>query len=92
MKANLDGGVKNVINIEAQAIKTSSEAFRHRGTEHPPKHEKEETIAGKSKRTKVKQFILVRIVLCQLKKESIKFMSGSALEEYLLSSRAVQGG
>ena len=70
MKTSLDGGVKNVINIEAQAVKTSSEErFRHRGTEHPPKDEKEETIAGKSKRSKVKQFILVRIVLCELRKK-----------------------
>lgn len=70
MKAGCHGGVNDVINIEAQAVTTTTQSEKNEYSmkiaEHPPEHENEETIAGKSERTEVEQLILVRIVLCQL--------------------------
>ena len=47
--------------------------------EHPPEHENQETIAGKSKRTEVQQPILVRVVLCQLKENCVRLGPGGQL-------------
>jgi len=67
IKACPDDGVNNTINIKAQAVTTSSEKdYSMEVAEHPPEHENEETIAGKSKRSEVEQLILLRVILCQL--------------------------
>ena len=47
--------------------------------EHPPEHENQETIAGKSKRTEVQQPILVRVVPCQLEGNCVRLGPGGQL-------------
>ena len=47
---------------------------------HPPEHKNEEPIAGESKCAKVEQLVLVRVVLCQLECDSVRFGSEAQLE------------
>ena len=82
MKACLDNGVNDVINIKAQAVATLSEKkdYSVEVAEHPPEYKNKETIAGESKRTEVEQLILVRVVLCQLERDCVKRGSGGQLK------------
>ncbi len=47
---------------------------------HPPEHKNEEPIAGESKCAEVEQLVLVRVVLCQLECDSVRFGSEAQLE------------
>ena len=97
MKAGCHGGVNDVINIEAQAVTTTTQSEKNEYSmkiaEHPPEHENEETIAGKSERTEVEQLILVRIVLCQLGENSeiVSYLAPEGSSRHIPSSRTVQG-